>query len=235
MANNQKQSGSPFKWVQFIGPAVNLAGGIIEYSAANKRAKEAEDRLETAETEFNQMKEVYSDVDTSNPFENLTNQFAGMENTMEDLTVNQQQAEFQAQHVQQQQANIMSGLKGAAGASGIAALAQTMAQQGQLASQQASASIGMQEAQNQQAMAQQAGQLQMQEAEGAANVQQMIAQGQQGAQQLEMQKQQTLMNLAGDQRAHAQQQADAAGTAKTQALTSMIGGVGDFAGAIFGG
>ncbi len=235
MANNKNQAGSPFKWVQFIGPAVNLAGGIIEYSAANKRAKEADDRLETAEREFNQMKEVYSDVDTSNPFEDLTNQFAGLENTMEDLTVNQQQAEFQAQQVQQQQANIMSGLKGAAGASGIAALAQTMAQQGQLASQQASASIGQQEAANQQAMAQQAGQLQMQEAQGAANVQQMIAQGQQGAQQLEMQKQQTLMNLAGDQRATAQQNADLAAQGKSQALTSMIGGVGDFAGAIFGG
>ena len=126
---NKKQS--PFPWV---GAAINLVGGIVNYSQANKEAKKAEDRYNTAMDEFNQMKDVYSSVDTSNPFENITNQFAGMENTMEDLTVNQQQADFQAQQFQQSQANIMSGLRGAAGGSGIAALAQTLARQGQLAS-----------------------------------------------------------------------------------------------------
>ena len=68
------------------------------------------------------------------------------------------------------------------------------------------------------------------QAQSQANIQQ-----QQAAAELEMQKQQTLMNLAGDQRATAQQNADLAAQGKSQALTSMIGGVGDFAGAIFGG
>jgi hypothetical protein len=77
------------------------------------------------------------------------NPFSNMENTFEDLTVNQQQAQFQAQQGNQQRANIMQGLKGAAGSSGIAGLAQAMANQGQLQTQQISASIGMQESQNQ--------------------------------------------------------------------------------------
>ena len=112
----------------------------------------------------------YKALDTSNPY-------ANMENTMEDLTVNQQQAEFQAQQGQQQRANIMQNMQGAAGGSGVAALAQAMANQGQLATQRASASIGMQESSNQMAAARQAGSNQLQEREGDAR-----------SQDLEMQK-----------------------------------------------
>ena len=83
-----------------------------------------------------------------NAFDGMENQFEGMENAFEDLTVNTQQAEFEAQQNQQQQANIMSSMAGAAGGSGIAALAQSMANQGALQSQKASASIGSQESAN---------------------------------------------------------------------------------------
>ena len=69
-----------------------------------------------------------------------------MENTMEDLTINQQQAEFEKQQAMQSQANIMGQMRGAAGSSGIAALAQSLANQGSLQAQRASASIGAQEA-----------------------------------------------------------------------------------------
>ena len=65
-----------------------------------------------------------------------------MENTMEDLTVNQQQAEFTKQNNMQNQANIMGQMRGAAGSSGIAALAQSLSNKGSLQAQQASASIG---------------------------------------------------------------------------------------------
>ena len=91
------------------------------------------------------MKE-YKAMEFKNPFEN-------MENTFEDLTVNQQQAQFQSQQGNQQRANAMQQLKGAAGGSGIAGLAQAMANQGQLQTQRISASIGMQESQNQMASA----------------------------------------------------------------------------------
>ena len=79
----------------------------------------------------------------------FTNPFANMQNVYEDLTVNQQQAQFQAQQGAQQRANIMQGLRGAAGSSGIAGLAQVLANQGQLQTQRISASIGQQEAMNQ--------------------------------------------------------------------------------------
>ena len=98
-------------------------------------------------------------LDTSNPYANVTNAF-------EDLTVNTQAAEFTAQQQQQGLASTMQAMSGAAGGSGIAALAQSLAQQGQIASQQSSASIGQQEAANQRAAAAQAGQIQSMERQG---------------------------------------------------------------------
>ena len=84
-----------------------------------------------------------------NAFDGMKNNMEGMENAFEDLTVNTQQAEFEAQQNQQSQANIMSQMSGAAGGSGIAALAQSMANQGALQASKASASIGAQESSNQ--------------------------------------------------------------------------------------
>ena len=91
----------------------------------------------------------------------------------EDLTVNQKQAEFQEQRGAQQRANIMGQFRGAAGGSGIAGLAQAMAGQGALQTQQISAQIGQQEAANQRLKAQGAAQVQQMESQR----EQLIAQG----------------------------------------------------------
>ena len=112
----------------------------------------------------------------TNTFDNAKNQFAGLENTMEDLTVNQKQAQFEGQQNQQTQANILGNLRGAAGGSGIAALAQSMARQGQLSAQKSSASIGAQETRNQALSAREAGRLQTAEARGAADIDRLRAQ-----------------------------------------------------------
>ena len=100
------------------------------------------------------------------------NVYADMENVYEDLTVNQQQAQFQAQQGQQQRADVMNQMRGAAGGSCIAALAQAMANQGQLQAQQISASIGQQEAMNQRLKAQGASQIHQLERGGEEAVQQ---------------------------------------------------------------
>tara|TARA_R100000458_G_C8201623_1_gene191986 strand:+ start:159 stop:806 length:648 start_codon:yes stop_codon:yes gene_type:complete len=134
-------------------------------SVADQQTKEARAAEAEAQTAVEESRAAYEGFQFQNPY-------AGMENVYEDLTVNQQQAEFQRQTFQQQQANIMQGLQGAAGGSGVAALAQAMANQGQLQSQQISASIGQQEAMNQKLKAQGAGQVQMMEAQGEAMVQQ---------------------------------------------------------------
>ena len=76
------------------------------------------------------------------------NPYADMENVMEDVTVDMRAADFQAQQGQQQRANIMSALQGSAGGSGIASLAQTLANQGALQARQASVDIAQQARQN---------------------------------------------------------------------------------------
>ena len=151
----------------FIGTAMAIGGiakGLMGYDWGGKRKK----ALAAARKKYEEQKDVFRNLDTSvdNAYENMTNQYEGMENTFEDLTVNQQQAQFEGQQFAQSQANILSGLRGAAGSSGVAALAQSLAQQGQLRAQQASASIGTQEATNQRLAAQQASSLQMQERQG---------------------------------------------------------------------
>ena len=219
MSYIQKNTESPLKIFGQIG---GLVGGIYQGIQAGKAAKKADKEAAAAKAEQERMKEIYSNVDTSNPFEGMTNPYEGLENTMEDLTVNQQEADFQAQQFAQSQANILSGLKGSAGGSGIAALAQSLANQGQLAAQKSSASIGAQEAQNQAKAAQEAGRLQSQEAQGDMNVAQQIAQGEQASQQREMQKQSTLMNIATQENQLAQQSADQAQAAKDQAWSGAI-------------
>ena len=89
------------------------------------------------ENPFADIKNPYADLKTE--FENL---YEGMENPYEDLTVNMRAAEFQAEQGAQQRANILSALRGAAGGSGIAGLAQSLANQGAVQAQQISANIG---------------------------------------------------------------------------------------------
>ena len=147
-------------------PAKLLSGAISAAGAYDWGGKRANAEKE-AQGEYDKMRDKFMGLETSNLYGDVSNPYANMENTMEDLTVNQQQAQFQAQQNQQTQADVMGGLKGAAGGSGIGGLAQAMLNQGTVQAQQASASIGQQESANQQAAAQQAGQLQKMTRQGA--------------------------------------------------------------------
>jgi len=150
------------------------SGGKDAVEAAEKAAKDQmtdyKAQQATAKAAVEKQKQAYKDIEITNPYANIENPYA--ENVYEDLTVNQQQAQFQAQQGQQQRANIMGGLRGAAGGSGIAGLAQAMANQGQLQTQQISASIGAQESQQQQLKARGAAAVDLQERQGEAMVQQ---------------------------------------------------------------
>jgi hypothetical protein len=153
-----------------------------------------------------------------NPYADLQNQFAGMqnlyegmENRFEDMTVDMRAADFQVRQGQQQRANILQSLRGAAGGSGVAGLAQALANQGQLQTQQIAASISQQERQNQMMAAQEGAridqlqrgagmQLQQAERAGAAQLQTQQAAGAMAQQQMQMQgaAQQQAMILQGE-------------------------------------
>ena len=192
------------------GTAIKVVGGVMKMSAASKAKKEAAAAQKKAKKELDAKKKQYEALDTSNLNKN-------MENKMEDLTINQKGAELTAQKGEQSRANIMQKMGGAAGGSGIAALAQTMANQGQEAAQKSGAMIGDQEAANQKAASSEASKIQ--DAEIA---------GEEKSRKLQYGKSVNLMGMAASE-------AQAAGTAKaqaTQAGASALGGIGD---ALIGG
>ena len=186
---------------------LNAATGIFGAISAGRAKRKAEAQEARNRVEMNRLKNVYSNLDTSNPFLN-------MENTMEDLTVNQKQANFQAQQFQQSQANVLDTLRDSAGGSGVAALAQSLAQQGQIATQKASGTIGQQEARNQQMSAREASRIQFKERDGELK-----------SRQMERDQVGTMLGMSQQETAAAMQQAQMAQQAKFQAISSGISGV----------
>ena len=182
-----------------IQGGVGIASGIIGHK---KRKQEQKD----AQAQYDQNMTRYQSQDLSNPY-------ANMENVYEDLTVNTQAADFAAQQQSQGMANTMQSMKGAAGGSGIAALAQAMAGQQSQNAQSASADIARQEAGNQKAQAQMAGQLQSMEREGD-----MISRS------MKREQYETELGMS-------QQRLGAANLARQEATQAIVGGVGQIAGA----
>ena len=205
--------------MSFITVATAVAGGAAKIISASRGAKARREEQDRANRELAQMKQRYEKLDTSNPYANLQNPYA--ENVYEDLTVNQQQAQFVAQQGQQQRANIMQQLQGAAGASGVAGLAQQMANMGQRQTQQAAASIGQQEAKNQQLAAQ--GQLRVQAGQAATDAKK--AYGEVLSRQWEQSKVATMFGMA-------QQEKASADAARQRATDATMSGIGDVVGGV---
>jgi len=206
-----------------VGASIAAAGGLTKLGMSLAGRGDREDEQKAARLEMEDRMTEYENLDTSNLAANVKNQFTNMENTYEDMTVNQQQAQFEAQQGAQQRANIMSNMSGAAGGSGIAGLAQAMAQQGQLATQRASASIGAQEAAIQKLRAGEASRLQSLEREGEVAARTQRLAGAETARGLEWSKTGTLLGMS-------QQRTAAANQARAEAKAQQISAIGDIAG-----
>ena len=185
--------------------AVGVGAGVAKAISGGKQKKAAKAEEAKAKAEMQKQKNAFANLDTSNPY-------ANMENTMEDLTVNQQEADFMKQQQQQSQANIMQQMKGAAGGSGIAALAQTLANQGSMDAQKSAISIGKQESQNQQLERQAASQIQNQERQGEVM-----------SRDMERNKVSTLLGMAQSEKAAAGQKVAAADSKMWSGITGAAG------------
>jgi hypothetical protein len=191
-----------------VASAVISAGtGIYKAVQGKKAADAAADEAEKARAEMEKHKKAFEALDTSNPYLN-------MENTMEDLTVNQQQAEFEKQNNMQNQANIMGQMRGAAGSSGIAALAQSLSNSGSLNAQKASATIGAQETANQKL-----------ERDEASKIQGLERSGDLMSRQMKFGKIDTLMGMSAGDVTNAQNM-------QMSGNAQMMAGIGDAAGGI---
>ena len=215
---------------RFIGAALGVIGGVSSLIGGRKASKAAKAQQDAARKEMQKQKKAYGAMDTSNIYANVQNQFSGMstENFAEDLTVNQQQAQFESEQGAQNRANIMQGMQGAAGGSGIASLAQAMANQGQNAARQASASIGQQESRNQQMKVSGAQDVQRRrelERQGEASAEGLRLGGATDARGLEYQKQEGMMGLAAGQLSASNDAMAAAKAQKSAGISQIIGGV----------
>lgn len=176
-----------------------VAGGII--GGGQRRAEER-----ASQQEFDVAKRALMDRDISDPTKNMENQF-------EDLTVSTQADEMRMAGQQQALANTLTAMKGAAGGSGIAALAQSIAGQQSQNIAQGTADLAAREAR-----------LAGTKASAADAFQTTKMQG--DLMQREMQQE-----LATDKFQLAGQRLGAAKAARAEATKSLMSGVGTLAGA----
>lgn len=198
---------SPFKSKGGVSPVKQLGQGLGQLFAAGGANRRAKKEQGLADAEFAGAKQDYLGMDFSNPY-------ANMENTMEDLTVNQQAADLAKQQFQQSQSNILDQMQ--QGGSFNAGNIQALVGAGQQAAAATSADIGRQESANQQAAARQAGQLQSTERQGAA----AMAGAKRG-------QTETLFGMAQQRKGAADQATAEAQAMKAQGWGNVAGGVVD--------
>ena len=182
-------------------PGLIKAGASLFGGGKRRRAEAAAKQRQQAASS------ALQDFQFSNPYANL-------ENTAEDLTVNQQATNVQAQ---QTDAALAQGLDSIVAGGGGAGGAQAIANAALQSKQGISADIAGQEQSNQALVAQQ-----------AASNQQLEAQGAQNLQQQQFGQTQQQFNLAQQDLSQAQQ-------ARANATNQLVGGIADTIGSVGGG
>lgn len=180
-----------------VSGGTKIIGSLIGGGKRRREARQAAAELEAR-------KQSFQDFSFTNPFANL-------ENVAEDLTINQQAAQFEAQQrdaalAQSMQAAIVSG-----GASGGA---QAIAQAALQSRMGVSADIAKQEQMNERARIQEASRLQGLEAQGFEDLQsqQFLQQGE-------------LLNMASGRKLAADQ-------ARARSTQMLVGGIGELGGGL---
>tara|TARA_Y100001951_G_C11279441_1_gene264290 strand:+ start:624 stop:1508 length:885 start_codon:yes stop_codon:yes gene_type:complete len=195
----------PFKARGGVSPMKSIGAGLSDIIASGGAKRRAAKELKGARAEEAAAREAYMNMDFSNPY-------ANMENTAEDLTVNQQAADLAKQQFQQSQANILGSMQ-QTGGSFNAGNIQALVGAGQQAAAATAADIGKQEQANQALAAQQ-----------AATNQQLAARGEAEAQEAKRGQTETLFGMS-QQRLGAAEAADAEAKAMLgRGIGNLIGG-----------
>ncbi len=215
---------SPAKFIGTLALAAGIGKGISSIVGGIKEKKRLRRDQKRAKKQFQQLKADIEGIQITNPFADMQTDF---ENPFEDLTINQQQADFEADQAARSRANVLSSLRGSAGSSGIAGLAQVLANQATVDTARASASIGQQEARNQRLAAQGAAQVQARE----FDAQQVVASG-----ELQRQERESDRTLAIAQaRAGKQAQIADLRNQRRQAQQQIMGGITNIGTSVIGG
>jgi len=210
-----------------IATAVTIGTALYGAYSSNQMRQQAESQAKEALAAREKQQAKVDEEMSKYRAMKFTNPYADMENAFEDLKVSTAAAEFRAEQGDQQRADILSQLRGAAGPSGVAGLAQMLANQGQLQTKAISANLQKQEVMNERLRA-----------TGAQKVAQLQASGDAMVQQAESGRQASILGAQYGQAAGAnmeyqrsllnQQYADqAADQMMISSLGSLASGIGD--------
>tara|TARA_R110001583_G_scaffold12670_5_gene56019 strand:- start:1343 stop:2221 length:879 start_codon:yes stop_codon:yes gene_type:complete len=208
---------------------VSTGLGVYQAIQGQEAAGIAAEEARKAREELMAQRERFAELDTSNPFLGLQNMYDGMDNKMDGLRVNTEQAEFEKQQAMQGQANILGQLRQGAGASGIAALAQSLANEGSLQAQRSSASIGAQEAKNQQLEASEASRIQDLQLGEDSRIQGLERKGDLMSRNMQFGMLQSQMGMTAGDVSNANANLNTANQQMWSGIGMAAGGVGDFA------
>lgn len=232
-----KKKKSPMKAIGTLALAALpglIQAGTSLFGSDKRRAEQTE-----ATNKFKDAFDAFENMQFENPYANLTNPLAGMqnpyaENIYEDLTVDTSAADYLKQQQQQSQANLMQQFRGAAGASGVGALAQSLSNIANEEARKASLQLAQQRQANEKLRL--AGEeqrrkaaydidLMQRRATGEINI--LKATGEEKKRLQEFKKQEALLGLAADRKMAADQ-------AIETARAGFISGIGEAAGGITG-
>ena len=107
-----------------------------------RKIQAAKRREYAARGEMNRYKNIYENLQVTNPYSNLKNPFENM-----GLSIDRRKALFERDQFQQQQANMLTSLQQGASGSGMANRVKLLSQMGIEAGQKSAESIGLQEEQ----------------------------------------------------------------------------------------
>jgi len=236
-----KRKNSPFRadplTMAQVGMAVapGLISSIGSLFGAGRRRREQK----AANEEFKRRKQAFESIQYVNPYANITNPYTNLqnpyaENLYEDLGVNMQSADFLKEQQQQSQANLMQQLRGVAGGSGVAGLAQSMSNIASGQARQASLDIARQERANEMARIQgeqqrRTGQFGIDKLQASTQfgIDKMQAEGEALRRRQENARTEQMFGLSADRKM-------AADRARQTARSQFIGGLGQAAGGIAG-
>lgn len=189
------------------------------FGGGSNEPTDAEKEEAKAKQEFESQLQAYKDTNIVNAYAGVSNTFRDIKSSAGLLGVNTQQAEFEQQQATANQAQMLNQLRGAAGSSGVASLAQAMANEQAKTTQRIAANIGQQETGISRQRAQMDMAAQTQRAQGAMRAQMARAQGAAQQQQLQIGQQESLLNIAAEQYGAASQ-----GVAEEEAQQAAMGG-----------
>ncbi len=195
------------------------AGATTSAIAANKAKNARDEQTLLANTQQEQLDQMIADRPKfKNPYENLTNQFEGLDNPYANLTVATEAFKMEAEQADIALANSLDVMmETGMGAGGATALAQAALQ----SKRGIAASINAQETQNRKLQAQGEQQVAVQRAQGAQQLDMMRAKGDIMEQEDAINFHEALMTRTATQIDNARQNAMDADAARTEAIMGI--------------